>query len=167
MNQNINMKKYIFLFFLVPFLSNGQETLSLNNILNINDKSSFLKEVIENGYSEGNSVKDKIYYGKGMSKDKTLATDWAEYTLSNGEFYFEQGDLISARKRSENGSCYYDFIVSDIKKKCQHIKVMAHDSKKNGQVNFSTYSCPGSKFKGHVGFAQVDGNGVLQEFPEK
>ena len=53
----------------MPFFIKGQETLSLKNILNIHDKDSFLKEVIENGYSEGNSTNDKIYYGKGMSKD--------------------------------------------------------------------------------------------------
>jgi hypothetical protein len=78
------MKKTIFILLLVPLFSLGQEKLSLKNVLNISDKDSFLKQVIENGYSEGNSTKDKIYYGKGMSKDKTLATDWAEYTLSNG-----------------------------------------------------------------------------------
>ena len=160
------MKKYIFLFFLVPFFINGQETLSLKNILNIHDKDSFLKEVIENGYSEGNSTNDKIYYGKGMSKDKTLATDWAEYTISNGEFYFEQVDLINARKQVKNGSCYYDAIVADIMDQCQQVKIMVHESKKNGKVNFSTYSCTDSKFKGNIGFAQVDGNGIVQEFPK-
>tara|TARA_Y100000589_G_scaffold332355_1_gene392340 strand:+ start:2167 stop:2649 length:483 start_codon:yes stop_codon:yes gene_type:complete len=160
------MKKYIFLFFLVPFFIKGQETLSLKNILNIHDKDSFLKEVIENGYSEGNSTKDKIYYGKGMSKDKTLATDWAEYTLSNGEFYFEQGDLVNARKKEKNGTCYYDAIVSDIIEQCLQVKIMVHESKKNGKVNFSTYSCNDSKFNGYIGFAQIDGNGVVQEFPK-
>ncbi|MDG2344178.1 MAG: hypothetical protein P8L23_06335 [Flavobacteriales bacterium] len=159
------MKKIIFILLLAPLFSLGQEKLSLKNVLNISDKDSFLKEVIENGYSEGNSTKDKIYYGKGMSKDKTLATDWAEYTLTNGEFYFEQGDLTSARKRAKDGACYYDLIVSDIKNQCQHVKVMVHDSKKNGEVNFSTYQCSGAKFKGNIGFAQIDGNGVIQEFP--
>ena len=158
------MKKLIILLFLTPMFFMGQETLSLENILNIKDKDSFLKEVIENGYSEGNSTKDKIYYGKGMSKDKTLATDWAEFTLSNSEFYFELGDLSAARKRSKDGSCYYDAIVADIKKQCQHIKIIVHDTKKNGKVNFSTYKCPGAKFEGVLGFAQIDGNGVVQEF---
>ncbi len=150
----------------MPFFIKGQETLSLKNILNIHDKDSFLKEVIENGYSEGNSTKDKIYYGKGMSKDKTLATDWAEYTLSNGEFYFEQGDLVNARKKEKNGTCYYDAIVSDIIEQCLQVKIMVHESKKNGKVNFSTYSCNDSKFNGYIGFAQIDGNGVVQEFPK-
>jgi hypothetical protein len=159
------MKKFIFILLVTPLFSIGQETLSLKNILDIGDKDSFLKEVIENGYSEGNSTKDKIYYAKGLSKDKTLATDWAQFTMSNGEFYFEQGDLSAARKKSKEGACYYDLIVSDIKSQCQHVKVMVHDSKKNGEVNFSTYQCSGANFSGNIGFAQVDGNGVIQEFP--
>ncbi len=159
------MKKIIIILLSLPLFSIGQENLSLNNILDIGDKNAFLKEVIENGYSEGNSTKDKIYYGKGLSKDKTLATDWGQYTLSNGEFYFEQGDLAAARKQSKGGACYYDLIVADIKSQCKHIKVMTHDSKRNGQVNFSTYQCSGAKFAGSIGFAQIDGNGVVQQFP--
>ena len=160
------MKKIIIILLSLPLFSIGQENLSLNNILDIGDKNAFLKEVIENGYSEGNSTKDKIYYGKGLSKDKTLATDWGQYTLSNGEFYFEQGDLAAARKQSKGGACYYDLIVADIKSQCKHINVMTHDSKRNGQVNFSTYECSGAKFAGSIGFAQIDGNGVVQQFPK-
>ena len=96
------MKKILFLLFF-PFSVFAQEQLSLDNILTISDKNSFLKEVIENGYSEGNSTKDKIYYGKGFKKEKTQATDWAEYTLASGEFYFEQSNLAFVRK---NGNCY-------------------------------------------------------------
>ena len=62
------MKKLFFvLLFPVSFFA--QEKLTLDNILTISDKNSFLKEVIENGYSEGNSTKDKIYYGKGFKKE--------------------------------------------------------------------------------------------------
>ena len=39
-------------------------------------------------------------------------------------------------------------------------------SLKAGDVDFATYNCPGAKFKGSIGFAQVHGNGVVQEFPE-
>ena len=63
--NNMMMKKILFLLFF-PFSVFAQEQLSLDNILTISDKNSFLKEVIENGYSEGNSTKDKIYYGKGF-----------------------------------------------------------------------------------------------------
>ena len=100
------MKKILFLLFF-PFSVFAQEQLSLDNILTISDKNSFLKEVIENGYSEGNSTKDKIYYGKGFKKEKTQATDWAEYTLASGEFYFEQSNLAFVRK---NGNCYYLYL---------------------------------------------------------
>ena len=63
------MKKILFLLFF-PISIFSQEQLTLDNILTISDKNSFLKEVIENGYSEGNSTKDKIYYGKGFKKKK-------------------------------------------------------------------------------------------------
>ena len=63
------MKKILFLLFF-PISILAQEQLTLDNILTISDKNSFLKEVIENGYSEGNSTNDKIYYGKGFKKRK-------------------------------------------------------------------------------------------------
>jgi hypothetical protein len=140
----------------------GQESLSLNDILTINSKNAFLKVVIENGYSEGNSSSNKIYYGKGLSKDKTKATDWAEFSIDTGEFYFEQNDLAFTRK---NNNCYYDLIVAEIKKQCEYAKIATH-SAKTGEVKFTTYDCPGSKYSGMLGFAQDHGNGIVQEFPK-
>ena len=46
------------------------------------------------------------------------ATDWAEFTIPTGEFYFEQSNLQYARKRSKEKNCYYDQIVSEIKNTC-------------------------------------------------
>ena len=154
------MKKLFFvLLFPVSFFA--QEKLTLDNILTISDKNSFLKEVIENGYSEGNSTKDKIYYGTGFKKEKTEATDWAEYTLSNGEFYFEQSNLSFVRK---NGDCYYYVIVADIKAKCDFLGIKEHKGKTKKVNNFTTYDCPGKSYKGEIGFAQVDGNGIVLLF---
>jgi hypothetical protein len=94
------------------------------------------------------------------------ATDWAEFTTLSGEFYFEQSNLQHFRKRSKQKSCYYDQIVSEIKNTCEYYKIMKHSSTKNGSVNFTTYKCDGAKYKGYLGFAQIDGNGVVQLFPK-
>lgn len=159
------MKRLLILLLVCPLIIFGQGKLSLNDILTIDSKDAFLKVVIENGYSEGNTTNDKIYYGKGFINDKLQATDWAEYTINKGEFYFEQSDLSFVRKHTKKVGCYYDLLVDEIKNTCEHQKVMMHESKKNGQVNFSTYKCSSSKFNGSIGFAQVDGNGIIQEFP--
>ena len=156
------MKNILFILFVCPLVALGQEALSLNDILTINSKDAFLKVVIENGYSEGNSTATKIYYAKGLSKDKTKATDWAEFSIDNGEFYFEQSSLSYARK---NDNCYYDQIVSEIKKQCEYAKIATHSSN-TGEVKFTTYTCPGAKYSGMLGFAQDHGNGIIQEFPK-
>lgn len=160
------MKNVITLLFLAPTFLLAQGNLAFSDIIKIKNQDLFLKTVIENGYSEGNSTSEKIYYGKGLSKDKTEATDWAEYTILNGEFYFEQSNLQYVRKRSKDKGCYYDQIVSEIKNTCEYYKIMKHSSSKNGSINFTTYKCAGAKFKGYLGFAQVDGNGVVQLFPK-
>ena len=160
------MKRIILLLLIFPLINFSQDNLSLDDILTIDSKEAFLKVVIENGYSEGNTNKEKIYYGKGFKNDKSQATDWAEYTNNIGEFYFEQSDLAYVRKHSKKISCYYDLLVSEIKDRCEHQKIMVHESKKNGEVNFSTYKCSNSKFNGTIGFAQVEGNGIIQEFPQ-
>jgi hypothetical protein len=135
------MKNLLIFLFLIPCIFLAQDQLTFNDILKIKNQDVFLKTVIEKGYSEGNSDGEKTYYGKGLSKDKTEATDWAEYTSLTAEFYFEQSNL-------------------------EYYKVMKHSSTKNGSVNFTTYKCPGAKYKGYLGFAQVDGNGVIQLFPK-
>tara|TARA_B110000046_G_C12992464_1_gene398454 strand:+ start:62 stop:544 length:483 start_codon:yes stop_codon:yes gene_type:complete len=160
------MKKLIALLFLIPTVLMAQEELTFSDIIKIKNQDLFLRTVIENGYSEGNSTPEKFYYGKGLSKDKLEATDWAEFTTLSGEFYFEQSNLEYLRKRSKDKSCYYDQIVSEIKNTCEYYKIMKHSSKKNGSVNFTTYKCPGAKYKGYLGFAQIDGNGVVQLFPK-
>ena len=64
------MKKLIALIFLIPSLLIAQDKLTYSDIINIKNQDLFLKTVIEKGYSEGNSKSDKLYYGKGLSKDK-------------------------------------------------------------------------------------------------
>ena len=160
------MKKLFTILFLIPIVLSAQNQLTLSDILTINDKDSFLNIVKEKKYLEGNSTTEKIYFGKGLSKDKTQATDWAEYTLNKGEFYFEQSDVAFVRKHGKESSCYYDLIVADIKKSCKQLENMMHESTKNGEVNFSTYKCEDAKFKGKIGFAMVKKNGIIQEFPE-
>ncbi len=159
------MKRFIIFLFAFPYFLFAQDQLSFSDILKIKNQDIFLKTVIEKGYSEGNSTANKLYYGLGLSKDKSEATDWAEFTTLNSEFYFEQSNLEYVRKYSE-GKCYYDQIISEIKSTCEYNKVMKHSSNKNGSVNFTTYKCSGAKYKGYLGFAQVDGNGVIQLFPK-
>ncbi|MAT67141.1 MAG: hypothetical protein CL830_01930 [Crocinitomicaceae bacterium] len=160
------MKKILALLILLPSFLMAQEKLTYSDIIKIKNQDLFLKTVIEKGYSEGNSTSEKLYYGKGLSKDKMEATDWAEFTTLSGEFYFEQSNLEYSRKRAKGKPCYYDQIVSEIKSTCEYNKIMKHSSSKNGSVNFTTYKCPGAKYKGYLGFAQIDGNGVVQLFPK-
>ena len=160
------MKKILAILILLPSFLMAQDKLTYSDIIKIKNQDIFLKTVIEKGYSEGNSTSEKIYYGKGLSKDKMEATDWAEFTTLSGEFYFEQSNLEYSRKRAKGKLCYYDQIVSEIKSTCEYNKIMKHSSSKNGSVNFTTYKCSGAKYKGYLGFAQVDGNGVIQLFPK-
>ena len=160
------MKKILAIIILLPSFLMAQDKLTYSDIIKIKNQDIFLKTVIEKGYSEGNSTSEKIYYGKGLSKDKMEATDWAEFTTLSGEFYFEQSNLEYSRKRAKGKLCYYDQIVSEIKSTCEYNKIMKHSSSKNGSVNFTTYKCSGAKYKGYLGFAQVDGNGVIQLFPK-
>ena len=36
--------------------------------------------------------------------------------------------------------------------------------KNQKQNKFTTYDCPGKSYKGEIGFAQVDGNGIVLLF---
>ena len=101
---------------------------------------------------------------EGKPSKKTPMSSKAPTSV--GEFYFEQSNLEYSRKRAKGKLCYYDQIVSEIKSTCEYNKIMKHSSSKNGSVNFTTYKCPGAKYKGYLGFAQIDGNGVIQLFPK-
>ena len=94
-----------------------------------------------------------------MFKIKFSVIYWKFCPISG--FCFEQSSLSYARK---NDNCYYDQIVSEIKKQCEYAKIATHSSN-TGEVKFTTYTCPGAKYSGMLGFAQDHGNGIIQEFP--
>ena len=104
------MKNLLVFIFSIPSIFLAQDQLTFNDILKIKNQDVFLKTVIEKGYSEGNSDGEKTYYGKGLSKDKAEATDWAEYTSLTSEFYFEQSNLEYSRKYSKG--------KKDVEKNC-------------------------------------------------
>ena len=104
------MKRFFILLFVFPHIIFAQDQLSFSDILKIN-QDTFLKTVIEKGYSEGNSTAEKLYYGLGLSKDKSEATDWAKVTILNSEFYFEQSNLEYVRKYAKGKKCYFDQVV--------------------------------------------------------
>ena len=64
------MKKILAILILLPSFLMAQDKLTYSDIIKIKNQDIFLKTVIEKGYSEGNSNSEKIYYGKGLSKDK-------------------------------------------------------------------------------------------------
>ena len=65
------MKRFFILLFAFPHIIFAQDQLSFSDILKIKNQDTFLKTVIEKGYSEGNSTAEKLYYGLGLSKDKS------------------------------------------------------------------------------------------------
>jgi len=51
----------------------------------------------------------------------------------------------------------YDEIVSDIKEKCKYYKVINYN-----EIDYVTYTCSESTYKGKIGFVVSEGKGLIK-----
>ena len=158
-----NMKRLLLLLF-IPILSFSQ--ISYNDVMSTNSVDGFKKVVIENGY-EFDSLDDDgwLTYGFNIVKDSTgsKSSQWSSYNTKDDRFTLSFGRrtllgnfLGTDDDNSENP---YDLIVKDIKEKCKYYKIQNY----NG-IDYVTYSCSESSYKGKIGFAISEGKGIIRHF---
>lgn len=160
------MKKLLVLLF-VPILSYSQ--ISYKDIMSIKSVDMFKKVVIENGY-EFDDIDEEgwISYGFNIVRDSiegNKSTKWAGYNKNNGKFSFQfnrrtlLGNLLGTEDdTSENP---YDLIVGDIKNRCKYYKIINYKG-----IDYVTYSCTESTYKGKIGFVVSEGSGIIRHFPK-
>ena len=68
--------------------------------------------------------------------------------------------MIQSEAPSEEITTPYDLITKDIKEKCKYYKIQNY----NG-VDYVTYSCSDSSYKGKIGFVIEEGSGIIRHFP--
>ena len=136
--------------------------------MSIKSVDTFKKVVIENGY-EFESIDDEgwISYGYNIVRDSiegNKSTKWGIYNKNDGKFTFQfnrrtlLGNLLGTEDdTSENP---YDLIVKDIKKNCKYYKIINYKG-----IDYVTYSCSESTYKGKIGFVVSEGVGLIRHFP--
>jgi len=159
------MKKLILLL-LVPILSYSQ--ISYKDIMSIKSVDMFKRVVIENGYEFDTEEEGWISYGVNIvrySNERNKSTKWAGYNKNNGEFSFQfvrrtiLGNLLGTEDdTSENP---YDLIVGDIKNRCKYYKIINYKG-----IDYVTYSCTESTYKGKIGVVVSEGLGIIRHFPK-
>ena len=155
------MKKFILLLLLIPFISFSQ---TYKDVMSIKSEDMFKKVAIENGY-EYNSTEnidedDWITYGFNIVKDSiegNKSPKWMWYNSKVDRFI-----LVFSRESFDNFKNPYDLIVNNIKQKCKYYKIINY----NG-IDFVTYSCSESSYKGKIGFVISEGQGLIRNFPEE
>ena len=159
------MKRLLLLLF-IPILSYSQ--ISYKDVMSIKSVDTFKKVVIENGY-EFESIDDEgwISYGYNIVRDSiegNKSTKWGIYNKNDGKFTFQfnrrtlLGNLLGTEDdTSENP---YDLIVKDIKKNCKYYKIINYKG-----IDYVTYSCSESTYKGKIGFVVSEGVGLIRHFP--
>ena len=161
------MKRSLLLLF-IPILSYSQ--ISYKDVMSIKSVDTFKKVVIENGY-EFDSIDDEgwISYGYNIVRDSiegNKSTKWGIYNKNDGKFTFQfnrrtlLGNLLGTEDdTSENP---YDLIVKDIKKNCKYYKIINYKG-----IDYVTYSCSESTYKGKIGFVVSEGVGLIRHFPTR
>jgi hypothetical protein len=161
------MKK-LFLLLFIPILSYSQ--ISYKDVMSINSEDTFKKVVIENGY-EFNDIDEEgwITYGFNIERDSiegNKSSKWGAYNKNDGKFTFQfnRRTLLGNFLGSEDDTSKnrYDLIVKDIKEKCKYYKIINY----NG-IDYVTYSCSESSYKGKIGFVVSEGSGIIRHFPTK
>ena len=55
----------------------------------------------------------------------------------------------------------YDLIVGDIKNRCKYYKIINYKG-----IDYVTYSCTESTYKGKIGVVVSEGLGIIRHFPK-
>jgi hypothetical protein len=158
------MKRLLLLLF-IPILSFSQ--ISYNDVMSTNSVDGFKKVVIENGY-EFDSLDDDgwLTYGFNIVKDSTgsKSSQWSSYNTKDDRFTLSFGRrtllgnfLGTDDDNSENP---YDLIVKDIKEKCKYYKIISYEG-----IDYVSYGCSESTYKGKIGFVVSEGSGLIRHFP--
>ena len=162
------MKKLILLLLFIPLLSFSQ---SYKDLMSINSVDMFKKAVIENGYEFSSEKDGDITYGFNIIRDSIdgdKSIKWAYYNTNNDRwtFSFSRSNMLNSfasallgASSEETPDSPYDTIVDEIKEKCKYYKIQNI----NG-VDFVTYSCSDSTYKGKIGFTIDKGQGVILHY---
>ena len=159
------MKRLILLLF-IPILSYSQ--ISYKDVMSIKPVDMFKKVVIENGYEyESLDEEGWLTYGFNIVKDSiegSKSSKWMLYNTKDDRF------TLSFGRRTILGNFFgteddtsknpYDLIVKDIKEKCKYYKIINY----NG-IDYVSYGCSDSSYKGKIGFVVSEGNGLIRHFP--
>ena len=150
------MKKLILLLF-IPFVSFSQ---TYKDVMSIKSEDMFKKVAIENSYEFDNIDEDDwITYGFNITRDSikgNKSLKWMYYNSKDDRFV-----LVFSRDSFDIFKNPYDLIVNNIKQKCKYYKII-----NNNGIDFVTYSCSESSYKGKIGFMISEGQGVIRQFLE-
>jgi hypothetical protein len=164
------MIKNLIILLFIPVLSYSQ--ISYEDVMSINSVEIFKKVMIENGYEfdtliNGGVTDGLLSYGYDRteySSGSSGSSRWMNYwTNDDRGFYltFLMKNYVTGLDdpRLESNKNNYYTIVNDIKEKCKYFKIIND----NG-VDYVTYSCSESLYKGKVGFVISDGIGHIKHF---
>ena len=143
------MKQIIYLFLLIlPFSVHSQ--ITFNDLKKVDSKEDFQRLCIEQGFERNSSVTWKMQYAFRPYDDFELAYIWASYYTDDG---FQFDFIIDNGYGGWNDEYYtYQKITEDIKNSCNFYKVLS---------DVAYYSCPGSLYKGKIGFYVKNRSGII------
>ena len=163
------MKKLILLLLFIPVVCIGQ---SYKDVMSISSVDMFKKVVIENGYEYDSTDDDWITYGYEIIRDSiegNRSSKWTSYNTKNDNWSFRlsrtdalgslAGAFLGVQSETDNSKNPYDLITDNIKEKCKYYKIQNY----NG-IDYVTYSCSESSYKGKIGFAISEGKGIIRHF---
>ena len=155
---------------LIIYSNSIYSQISYKDVMSIKSVDMFKKVVIENGYEyESLDEEGWLTYGFNIVKDSiegSKSSKWMLYNTKDDRF------TLSFGRRTVLGNFFgteddtsenpYDLIVKDIKEKCKYYKIINY----NG-IDYVSYSCSESSYKGKIGFVVSEGYGLIRHFPTK
>ena len=134
--------------------------------MSINSIDQFKRVVIENGYEFNSTKEDTVIYGYEIERDSidgNKSSKWAFYNSNDDGWqisWSRVSNLFGLVKKVDTESPY-DLIVEKIKKNCKYYKILNYND-----VDYVSYSCSESSYKGKIGFVVSEGKGIIRHFPK-
>ena len=164
------MKKFLF-FLLVPLFaftqySNTTASLTFKDIMSIDSKEAFLKQMFKHRYTQ-----DYEQVGINYSLNPTgdgQAISFAQWFEESDAFWFQfvrTGTMFTGTPSEKEiiMDNSYDNILNVVDRRCKYV-----GTESVGNYTYAVYDCKKAKFDRNIGFALIKGgSGIITQFIKK
>jgi hypothetical protein len=153
------MKKFLFLFLFIPFLSFSQ---AFSEVMRIDSKEQFVRTMVENGYERSSTDDGQLIYALNPTYDddgEAISTAFANYfqvdNVGTVLFMFQLKNMLGVAV----DDTVYDKLFNIVKTECDYDSLIDNIYDDSNQM--VQYRCNWNEDNRSIAFSKKDGTGYI------